>query len=348
MMNLVELAKEFGLFLTKKGNSYSSPCPGCGGNDRFIVWQNNRYWCRQCGKYGDAIQFCRDFLGMTYSEACKKLNLSPKTYFSAIPIRCKEFKIAEEPSLLWQEKALAFVNWSHRNLMSNISQLKILHERMFRNETIIKYRLGFCKNPKLNEISDLYLDRSGWGLAEEFNEHGKPKKLWCPSGLVIPTFEREDKVIKLKIRRSTWHEEDKKPKYVEVAGSMQKPAWLGYKESVPAMIVESEFDAMLVQQEAGDLCSTIALGGVAKRPDMATHNLLKKCPLILYALDFDEAGKNAYIFWRQKYVTLRPWPVPQAKSPGDAIKMGIPLREWVIQGISEYLFSFKGVNLIEK
>lgn len=138
-----------------------------------------------------------------------------------------------------------------------------------------------------------------------------------------------------------------KTKSINSCYSLEKISQLAANRGA-VVIVESEFDALLTQQEAGDLCSTVALGGVAKKPDVVTHNLLKKCSLILYALDFDDAGKKAYLFWRQKYANLRPWPVAQAKSPGDAIKNGISLREWVLQGISEYSLAFKKTNLNEK
>jgi primase-helicase-like zinc-binding protein len=66
---------------SKRGPEYHSPCPFCGGTDRFISWpeQGNtgRYWCRQCGKRGDAIQLLRDRDGCTFVEAKRRLGLLP-------------------------------------------------------------------------------------------------------------------------------------------------------------------------------------------------------------------------------------------------------------------------------
>lgn len=335
-MRLIELAKGIGLTPIRAGSTYSSPCPECGGKDRFIIWPNDKYWCRRCEKNGDAIQFCRDFMGLTYFEACKKLNLEIRSCSLSEPLQFNEFKVAKEPSLLWQERALAFTNWAHHNLINNPTQLSMLHERMINMETIIKYRLGFCMNHKKGQSKDFFINRSSWGLSEELKENGKSKKLWLPSGFVIPTFDLCGKVLKLKIRRLDWHENDKLPKYVEIAGSMQKPSFFGQSHKPSAILVESEFDAIIIQQEAGDLCRSIALGGAAKKADAATHQLLKNIPQILYALDFDEAGKKQYRFWRQSYRNLRAWPVPITKSPGDALKNGICLRQWVSDGISEY------------
>jgi len=47
----------FGIALKKVGrNEWAGPCPWCGGNDRFHVWERGNYWCRpgsgHCGAEG--------------------------------------------------------------------------------------------------------------------------------------------------------------------------------------------------------------------------------------------------------------------------------------------------------
>ncbi len=143
-------------------------------------------------------------------------------------------------------------------------------------------------------------------------------------------------LIKIKIRRTVVSQANER-KYIEVSGGSNSPSVFGTPFR-PIIVVESEFDAILIQQEANDLCCCLALGGVGKKPDAITHNMLTKSSLILYALDFDEAGKAAYFFWRSTYPQLRAWPIPKAKSPGDAaIKYGVDLRTWISQGIHQYL-----------
>lgn len=39
-------------FTRKTATEYSSPCPFCGGEDRFIIFATGRYWCRQCNQKG--------------------------------------------------------------------------------------------------------------------------------------------------------------------------------------------------------------------------------------------------------------------------------------------------------
>lgn len=93
---------------------------------------------------------------------------------------------------------------------------------------------------------------------------------------------------------------------------------------------------MLIQQEAGHLVCSIALGGVSKKPDAVTHKWLKQAPLVLLSLDFDETGKKKYAFWMKLYSNLRPWPSPYAKSPGDAITIfSVNVLSWIKAGLHE-------------
>lgn len=58
--------------LRGRGTELYGPCPGCGGTDRFRVWpETGRYWCRQCNRSGDAIQFLRDFRGFSFQDAAQ-------------------------------------------------------------------------------------------------------------------------------------------------------------------------------------------------------------------------------------------------------------------------------------
>jgi hypothetical protein len=173
-----------------------------------------------------------------------------------------------------------------------------------------------------------WLPRTAWGLDNHSN-----KKLWLPKGIVIPAFDIALKEpLKIKIRRED-KQTDNLPKYVEISGSMKAPGIYGNPTDKPLLILESELDAMLVQQFAGDICCPIALGGASKRPDQFCDKLLTDAPLILFALDVDRAGAAAFRWWRKTYPGIILWPPPAGKSPGDALKVGINLRRWVLDGI---------------
>lgn len=335
-MSLLQLADELNLASKRTasthGGEYHSSCPSCGGKDRFIIWeQQGRYFCRQCQKTGDAIQFCRDFMGMDYRSACAKLQLQLKETFSQKFFEKQRFKpvSADFPSLIWRENAGHFVRSCSAALEKDfIVQERLITERDLSKTTIQQFCIGW------NSITS-FVSLPHWGLPSSLNAQGQGKKLWLPRGIVIPTISSNE-VIKIKIRRSDWKEEDKHPKYVEISGSMKSPSLYGNAGTKVIVILEAEFDAILVQQFASDLCCCMAIGGAGKRPDSHADQLLRNASIVLFALDFDEAGKKAYLFWRSTYPNLRAWPIPKGKSPGDAIKMGIDLRKWILNGLSQF------------
>ena len=168
------------------------------------------------------------------------------------------------------------------------------------------------------------------------------KKLWLPKGLVLPTFDPDTKEpIKLKIRRDEWDQDDNYPKYMEISGGMQTPSRYGVLEEKPIMVVESEFDAILIQQFARDIVASMALGGASKRPDAEAHKMLMNAPMILFSLDVDSAGAVAYQWWRTVYPNLKLWLPPAGKSPGDASERGVNLREWISVGLSKNVGGLK-------
>lgn len=331
-MNILDLAEEIGLFPKKasstNGGEFKSACPNCqDGQDRFCIWPNQgpsgRYWCRVCETKGDAIQFCRDFLGMTFNQACQKVNIIPQTSTNPQKFKVPAFK-PHHSSLVapsWQRIAKRFIDYAHVNLMKETNAINQLKQRGLTLKTIKQFRLGW--NP-----GNLFDNRERWGLPLEMKENGLARRQWLPKGIVIPSFEG-DNPIKLKIRRSDWFNQDPLPKYVEVSGSKQSPSLFG-NPSKPIIIVESELDAILIQQEASNLVCSVALGGVSKKPDIELHELLKQSPLILLSLDFDTPGKKRCSFWLKNYPNVKPWPSPQSKSIGDAIQnFNLNVLDWI-------------------
>ena len=107
------------------------------------------------------------------------------------------------------------------------------------------------------------------------------------------------------------------------------------------IIVESELDAMLIHQEAGDIVTTIALGSAQARPDALSSNILTKAKLILIALDTgttekkEKAGYREWLWWQKHFKQSRRWPTIKGKDPGESYKNGVSIRDWVMAGISE-------------
>jgi len=182
-------------------------------------------------------------------------------------------------------------------------------------ETIRSFHLGW--NP-----GDLWRDRGTWGLPEKPGKDGKPKKLWLPLGLVIPKI-REGRVVRVRIRRP-----EGEPRYYLVPGSESGPLIIPGGQA--CAVVESELDAILVHQDAGDLVTTIALGSVSLRPDRAAMEVIRGAETVLLSLDGDDAGaRQAWQEWTPRFPNVQYWPAIYGKDPSEARQNGLDLREWI-------------------
>lgn len=264
-MNLLDLMIEMGLEPRRTssyhGGEFHSPCPGCGGRDRFMLWPaSNRYWCRQCKATGDAVQFCRDFQGLSFHAACTKMRKDiPTLNFPGRPCISEPIRVT---SCTWESRAKSFIANSHQRLIIDKTAINLVLQRGLSMDTIKHNQLGW--NPVKG-----FQRRSDWGLEEKENR----KSICLPPGIVIPVFEG-DAPRKLKIRRTDWKPGDHYGKYYEVPGSLNILPMFGDSSIEITIIVEAEFDAMLIAQEAGDLCNCVALGGAQKKtssfPSQAT------------------------------------------------------------------------------
>ena len=337
-MNVLDLVKNKGLSFKRmsstKGDEYACACPDCGGNDRFRIWpESNKgrggYWCRRCGKHGDNIQFLIDFDGSTFKEACKALDIQctkTSTGWRAPGSTCpgsfmqEVFKpmSATMPGVIWQQKALAFIDHAEKQLAANDKALQVLIGRGLSLDTIKAARLGW--NP-----CDMYRPRAAWGLEVNQTED-KPRRLWLPGGHIIPCFAGDD-VMRLRVRRA-----EGDPRYVIISGSGNAPMICGTGQHA-LVVVESELDAVLVAQEAGDIITVAAMGSVSSKPDIKLHELLQTMPLVLVAFDYDKAGASAWPWWQKHYCKATVWPVADGKDPTEAFKRGMSIRAWIKAGV---------------
>lgn len=353
-MNILDLTRKYydpRKVSSRKGGEYHSACPGCGDggkgkkSDRFCVWPEENdgqgaYWCRQCGKGGDAIQFLRDFEGLGYKEACAQLGIETKEFRPYLGPRVKKKRSVEEwkpdpekgpPPELWREKAGALVEWAHMNLMrieADEGPKKMLIERGINEHAMKSGRLGW--NPG-KDGKDLFRPRESWGLATEIKDNEQKKRLWIPRGIVIPMI-RDGEVWRIRIRR-----EKDDPRYYVIPGSNMEcmVRWEGHRAYV---IVESELDAHLLANEAEDLAAPIPLGNASRKPDARTWRSLQKSAVILNALDYDAAGRDQSEWWERNLPQCKRWPVPVGKDPGEAYQAGVDLREWITAGLPKGWF----------
>ncbi|MCF8094448.1 MAG: hypothetical protein K9J79_03715 [Desulfobacteraceae bacterium] len=321
-----------------KGGEYHSSCPGCGGEDRFHVWPEQNegggsYWCRQCEKAGDNIQFLIDFDGKSFKGACAALDRDPGEYRPE-PMRPQQAKkpagsnwaprTYDAPADAWRDKAEKMVAWCHGQLLENKAQMDYLAGRGITYGTVVSARLGW--NPK-----DMWRPRESWGLETILKDNGKKKRLWLPAGLVIPHLDDAGSADRIRIRRPA---PENGPKYYVVPGSFAGPMILGDRGRDAWVIIESELDGLAVWKAAGDIVTVCALGSSSARPDTKTAEGLKSALCILDALDYDGAGAKEKKFWSEHFgAQMERWPVPKGKDPGDAYAAGVDLREWILAGL---------------
>ena len=196
-------------------------------------------------------------------------------------------------------------------------------------EAIKKYRLGL-----------VYIDRwdshEQWGLDPVLKEDGTPKKIWIPKGLTIPLCQ-DGNILRIRIRRPKMDlKSEGDPRYYLLRGSDTRAMVLGQDRDV-FTILESELDAILLFQEAGDLSGVISLGNAQARPDIEAMEALRHSKLILVALDGDDAGaKEAWGWWLNHFPQAKRWPPVGGKDPGEMFLAGMNLRTWIEAGIDEY------------
>jgi hypothetical protein len=348
-MNVLELARQKGIDPKKvastKGGEYASPCPGCGGDDRFRIWPEEKngsgsWWCRRCDKGGDGIQFLIEFEGLSFRAACRQLDVvlegRRRPQFSRLKKESADWQPAPAtlPADRWNERAEKFLCWCEEKLLEDNKQLRYLRRRGIKKKTAQRFRLGY--NPGKDD-KDLWRPRETWGLPVEYRKDGplrqaqgrRKKNLWLPRGIVIPCLDPKDRILRLRIRRP-----EGEPKYYVIPGSSMG-CMVTATAARAAVVVESELDAILIDQEAGDICNPVALGNSSRKPDEETTGILKKAALVLLALDFDQAGINCMGWWQRVFEKVRDWPVPKGSDPGEAFKEKVNLRKWILAGLPE-------------
>lgn len=346
-MNILDLLARHALHpkrvSTSKGGEYASPCPACGGEDRFRCWPEQKngegsWWCRGCDKGGDCISFLREFDGMSFQEAARTMGreIEARPAVSTPMLRShrqREALLAEtvtDPKQIWQDRARALVEQAHKDLLASPEKMEWLAARGISAKTVCRFKLGWNKGERGR---DIFRPRESWGLEPVMKEDGRPKKMWIPIGLTIPLFDG-DKVLRVRIRR-----DEGEPRYFVLPGSASDPipclcvdsAWTGPHQAV--IVCESELDGILLAQEAGDLVGVLALGSASAKPrDAGALAMATSAAWIGLWLDRDAAGDKAMAWWLEEFPgkvqDIRP---PQdVKDPGDYAREVGPVREHML------------------
>jgi hypothetical protein len=271
---------------------------------------------------------------MTYRDACAFLGLDPGEPPAGPrvprppPVRdpLAHPREVTPPPDLWSEKAAALVTWAEGQLWGDTGAAAraYLAGRGLSPDTIRAARLGW--NPER-----MFRPRASWGMENKTGEDGKPvTRFNIPAGLVIPCHDPAGRVVRVTVRTGA------EPPYWVITGS-DRARCLVVGATAPAVVVESELDALLLAQESGDLVAAVALLTVAGKPDTETAARLRAAPVVLVSLDSDTAGARAsWESWKDT-TNARRWPIPYAygKDPTDAHRAGLDLRAWVEAGLED-------------
>jgi hypothetical protein len=161
--------------------------------------------------------------------------------------------------------------------------LAYLHNRGPTDETIRAARLGVVKTVSIPT-------REG-------------DRCYQAQGVVIPWFDG-DRLALVKIRQP----KPRKPKYAEAfrdrPGIFPDPTVI--EPGRPLVIVEGEFDALLLGQELRDLAAVMTLGSASSRPDLTTRSELLAAAPWFIATDADAAGDKAADGWPAVARRVRP------------------------------------------
>lgn len=266
MLSLVERDTKLKRQGNTKGGEWAGPCPVCGGRDRFRVQPNHpdgaRAWCKQCRFHGDAIQYVMWIRGLDFRAAADYLRLElpkrerrqPRTEGTAALQPAPEPAIHAEPQAAtatdWQSAARAFCQTCEDRLWSKEGRGALeylMRERHLSEITIAAAGLGF--NPTWHKAQ--------WGSVE----------VNLPRGIVIPWY-FDNFYWNVRIRRPNVDLTEQYPnKYTSARGSINGLyRFQTVRPGLPAVMVEGEFDALLLRQIAADAgipVAAVATGSIA-------------------------------------------------------------------------------------
>ena len=277
------------------GGEWHSPCPFCGGKDRFVVQPNRsgggRWWCRKCERSGDAINYIIERDGIGFKDAVKQLGLSLSGHSPKIRAnrdrprteshskRSTSQKSSASEGKAWQERAKSFIDYCEMNMWVEGTGREYMESRGFDMNTILSYRVGY--NPTAI--------RDQWNGAD----------VWLPRGIVIPyyTYTSTGKPItKIRFRLLG---DDKKQKYTQVKGSANS-FWSsrGLLEGDYVILCEGEFDAMAAKQALRNpKYVTVATGSTGGSRTVDLISQLSRAGTVSVAFDNDDAGETASEYW---------------------------------------------------
>ena len=145
------------------------------------------------------------------------------------------------------------------------------------------------------------------------------------SGIAIPWF-AGDRLALVKLRQPP----GRKPKYAEAFRDPARLVCFPGPETIrpgrPLVVVEGEFDALLLGQELAEMAAVLTLGSASARPDGRALRAMQAASPWYIATDADAAGDKSADAWPARARRVRP-PSP-FKDWCEAKTAGVDLNRW--------------------
>ena len=290
---------------SRKASLWKCPFHGERKGHSLVVWADGYRCFGKCQVAGDVLDWLQRYRGLEFREAVRVLD--GEVEMTAPPARVAERSNDAPPPSAWQVAARQVVEQAEEALWSSQGEgaLAYLLGRGLTLETIRVGQLGY--------------------VAGTYRQWRSVAGLSVPCGIVIPWLSGET-LWQVKVRRAAGS-----PKYVQIAGGSSGGLYQAdyVSEARAVLFCEGEFDAMLAQQEAGELVAAVTLGSASSTLGRRWLAELVRVPILLVAYDMDEAGRRGEA--RLLALSRRAYPVhlPWGKDLTEYHRQGGDLFAWL-------------------
>lgn len=295
---------------------------------------------RATGERGDVFSLVQQIRGVNFSAAVEFVanwlgvdNASSRPHLVPLPRLASRPSVAahEPPSKAWQLGAQKAVSEAEGYLWLNRPDAEAVraylrHERGLSDDTIRAYHLGY--NPTWRKVtvgSQAHYLPPGIVIPWQLDGNLWSIKVRCRVGTLAQA---------LNIAEDTDRDGEVLAKYRQLAGGNQAGALFNVdaiQPDKPVVFTEGELDAILGQQEAGDLAAFVTAGSASSGLAARWRERVQAALVVLLALDNDEAGHKATerlakVLFKQQ----RTAPLPAGKDLTDfVVQHGGNVRAWL-------------------
>lgn len=289
----------------------------------------------KCSTGGDVFKWLELYEHLSFGEALASLGgeKSARRVTVTAPV-VHTPKPTEPPQERWQWFARQVVDQAQQTLWSEKGHkaLAYLKGRGLSTATIRWAKLGYI--PPESENDYMY----GRVVDKDWTLEGKPVRAHC--GITIPHF-ASNHLWAVRVRRPPGLEG---AKYMGIRGGSKALYWSDeVVPTLPILITEGEFDALIAWQSVGPGCPVevcpVALASASNhRLDHRWLNKFLFAPRIFARLDADSAGMKAVEGLRQMVRTVEAVQVPAPhKDVNELFQAGgyDAMRQWVLEVCGE-------------